>query len=59
MNQEKPSVSQANVVRLDKGILPRDMFGPFIVDQAVRQAISHFQRQPSAIRARIVKLGAM
>jgi hypothetical protein len=41
MSEEKPPVSQASVVRLDKGYLPRDMFGPFIVDQAVRQAISH------------------
>lgn len=63
MSEEKTPVAEAQVVKLGEGRLPRDMFGPFLVDQAIRQAISHCwmilpedDRSPARVEEEILRL---
>ena len=41
MTEEQPPQTQSTLVKLASGTSMRDMMGPLMVDQAIRQAIQH------------------
>jgi hypothetical protein len=63
MAEEAPEARRVNVSRLDAGRSHRDMMGPMMVDQTLRQAIMHCwmmlpddQRTPEKVEKEMTRL---
>jgi hypothetical protein len=63
MAEEESPVSQAHVVKLAADTSPREMMGPLMVDQIIRQAIQHCwmslpgeERSPDRVEQEILRL---